>query len=66
LEHILVYVRSGFDEADAMAETVAQGAGHPAMDYGEHEKTYRMFLRLIKCSIIAVSALLVLLAVLWG
>ena len=49
-----------------MAETVAQGAGHPAMDYGEHEKTYRMFLRLIKCSIIAVSALLVLLAVLWG
>ncbi len=57
-----------------MAKTNAQGAAqpamdyaaHPAMDYDEHEKTYRMFLRLIKYSLAAVAALLVLLAALWG
>jgi hypothetical protein len=49
-----------------MSETEAQHAGHPAMDYDEHEKTYRMFLRLIKFSLAGVAAILVLLAALAG
>jgi Bacterial aa3 type cytochrome c oxidase subunit IV len=49
-----------------MADTEAQRAGHPAMDYEEHEKTCRMFLRFTKYSLAAVAALLVLLAALWG
>jgi Bacterial aa3 type cytochrome c oxidase subunit IV len=49
-----------------MTETQAQRAGYPAMDYDEHEKTYRVFLRLIKYSLAGVAAILVLLAALWG
>jgi Bacterial aa3 type cytochrome c oxidase subunit IV len=49
-----------------MADTEAQRAGHPAMDYDEHERTYRMFLRLITYCLAGVSAILVLMAALWG
>lgn len=49
-----------------MAPDHAQSAGHPAMDYDEHEKTYQLFLRLIKYAIIGAAAILVLLAILAG
>ncbi|MCI0600592.1 MAG: aa3-type cytochrome c oxidase subunit IV [Beijerinckiaceae bacterium] len=48
-----------------MAESDAQAAGHPAMDYDEHERTYRLFLQLIKYTIAGVAAVLALLAFLW-
>jgi len=38
-------------------------AGHPAMDYSEHEKTYQMFLVLAKWTSIATAAILVFMAV---
>lgn len=37
-------------------------AGHPAMDYAEHEKTYKMFLFLTKWVTIISAAVLILLA----
>ncbi|MCI0467343.1 MAG: aa3-type cytochrome c oxidase subunit IV [Beijerinckiaceae bacterium] len=49
-----------------MAENDAPSAGHPAMDYDEHEKTYRLFLQLIKYTVLGVAAVLALLAFLWG
>ena len=50
-----------------MAETDARSAGHPAMDYEEHEKkSYRMFLLLIKYSIAGVAVVLCVLAYLLG
>ena len=36
--------------------------GHPDMDYPEHDKTYAMFLWLLKWGAIAAAAILVLLA----
>lgn len=33
--------------------------GHPAMDYDEHTRTYQLFLRLTKITIIGVVLLLV-------
>ncbi|HTV33647.1 MAG TPA: aa3-type cytochrome c oxidase subunit IV [Methylocella sp.] len=45
-----------------MAEEHAQSAGHPAMDYEEHEKTYRLFLKLIKYSMGSVALLLIFMA----
>lgn len=38
-------------------------AGHPAMDYAEHEKTYQMFLVLAKWTAVATAAILVFMAV---
>ncbi|MFN3891683.1 MAG: aa3-type cytochrome c oxidase subunit IV [Beijerinckiaceae bacterium] len=38
-------------------------AGHPAMDYAEHEKTYKMFLTLAKWTTIGTVAILVLMAI---
>ena len=49
-----------------MAENEASSAAHPAMDYDAHEKSYRMFLRLIKYSAAGAATILVLLAFLWG
>lgn len=49
-----------------MAENDAQSPGHPAMDYAEHEKTYRMFIQLTKYAIAGVVLLLVLLAFFLG
>ncbi|MDP2357880.1 MAG: aa3-type cytochrome c oxidase subunit IV [Beijerinckiaceae bacterium] len=37
-------------------------AGHPAMDYSEHEKTYKLFLVLAKWTTIVSVAILVLMA----
>jgi hypothetical protein len=52
--------------AGTMAENHAQTANHPAMDYAEHEKTYRMFIRAIKWTVAGVVLLLVLLAAFLG
>jgi Bacterial aa3 type cytochrome c oxidase subunit IV len=49
-----------------MTEDHAQAAGHPAMDYAEHEKTYRLFLQCIKYTIAGVVLLLVMLAFFLG
>jgi hypothetical protein len=49
-----------------MAENHAQSANHPVMDYDEHEKTYRMFIRAIKWTVAAVAVLLALLAAFLG
>ncbi|MEJ1160977.1 aa3-type cytochrome c oxidase subunit IV [Prosthecomicrobium sp. N25] len=38
-------------------------AEHPAMDYAEHEKTYRMFLALTKWGTISIIVLLILMAI---
>ena len=38
-------------------------AGHPDMDYAEHEKTYNMFLVLAKWTTIGCVAILVFMAV---
>lgn len=37
--------------------------GHPAMDYVEHEKTYKLFLKLSVVILASVVALMALLAV---
>jgi hypothetical protein len=39
--------------------------GHPDMDYGEHERTYRFFIKLIKYGSIVVTLLLIFMAWLW-
>jgi hypothetical protein len=49
-----------------MVEEHALTAGHPDMDYAEHEKTYQLFLFLLKYGSIGVVAIIILLAVLWG
>lgn len=36
---------------------------HPAMDYAEHQKTYKLFLKLAFYTIIGVAILMALLAV---
>lgn len=36
--------------------------GHPAMDYVEHEKTYKLFLKLSVVILVSVVALMALLA----
>jgi hypothetical protein len=37
--------------------------GHPAMDYAEHEKTYKLFLKLAVYVLVSVVALMAFLAV---
>jgi Bacterial aa3 type cytochrome c oxidase subunit IV len=49
-----------------MADNDAQPRGHPAMDYDEHEKTYRMFLQLVRYCIACAAAVLTFLAVLFS
>jgi hypothetical protein len=52
--------------AGAMAEHQPHSPGHPAMDYEEHEKTYRMFIQGIKYTVAGVVVLLALLAFFLG
>ncbi|QBR72801.1 aa3-type cytochrome c oxidase subunit IV [Beijerinckiaceae bacterium] len=49
-----------------MAENHAQPAGHSGMDYDEHEKTYRMFIRLIQYAVAGSVLVLAFLAFFWG
>ena len=37
--------------------------GHPAMDYAEHERTYKLFLKLTVYLVVGVIALMALLAI---
>jgi hypothetical protein len=46
-----------------MSTDHTQPAGHPDMDYAEHERTYQIFLRLVKYTIIGVVTILILLAI---
>lgn len=47
-----------------MAEQHAVSAdGHPDMDYAEHESTYRLFVGLLKYSIVGIVIILILLAI---
>ena len=39
------------------------GAGHPAMDYAEHERTYKMFIGMAKWGTILMVSLMVFRAV---
>jgi len=41
---------------------VAIAGGHPDMDYPEHEKTYKLFLGLVKYGLIGVILLVLILA----
>ncbi len=37
--------------------------GHPAMDYAEHERTYKLFIKLTVYAIVGVIALMAVLAI---
>jgi hypothetical protein len=48
-----------------MAEHHAVSAeGHPDMDYAEHESTYRLFIGMLKYSVVGIVAILIVLALL--
>lgn len=49
-----------------MAEDHAHPVGQPDRDFAEHERTYHLFLQLVKYSVIGVVALLALLAFFLG
>ena len=49
-----------------MVDDKALSTGHPDMDYAEHEKTYALFLWLLKNLAIGVVIILIILAFLWG
>ena len=40
-----------------------KAAGHPAMDYAEHERTYKLFISLSKWTVIFNVVLLILMAI---
>jgi hypothetical protein len=42
---------------------IDRAEGHPAMDYAEHERTYKLFLKLTAYLIISVVVLMALLAI---
>ena len=42
---------------------IDRAEGHPAMDYAEHERTYKLFLKLTVYLIISVVVLMALLAI---
>jgi hypothetical protein len=46
-----------------MADHHAASAGHPAMDYAEHEKTYRLFVSMTKWGTVAMVILMIVMAV---
>jgi hypothetical protein len=55
------------DETEGrMAENTPVVAGHPDMDYAEHEATYELFLKLLKFVAIGVVCVLIFLAFMWG
>jgi hypothetical protein len=42
---------------------IDRAEGHPAMDYAEHERTYKLFVKLTVYLIISVAVLMALLAI---
>lgn len=49
-----------------MANDHAQSVGPSELDYDEHEKTYKLFLRLVTFSIVGAAGILILLAFIAG
>lgn len=49
-----------------MADDTTTPAGHPDMDYAEHEATYAFFLKITKYGAIAVILIILFLAFMWG
>ena len=49
-----------------MADNSHVTAGHPDMDYAEHEATYRLFLSLTKYVATGVVLIVIFLAYMWG
>ena len=49
-----------------MAEDLSKPAGHPDMDYAEHEATYALFIKLAKIVLVAVILIMIFLAYMWG
>ena len=49
-----------------MVDNQVLSTGHPDMDYPEHEKTYHLFLWLLKNGAIGVVVILIILAFIWG
>ena len=49
-----------------MANQTPVSAGHPDMDYAEHEATYMLFLKLLKAGSIGVVLVILFLAFMWG
>jgi Bacterial aa3 type cytochrome c oxidase subunit IV len=45
-----------------MATTMPAAAGHPDMDYAEHERTFHGFVALVKWSVVFLVVLLILMA----
>ena len=46
-----------------MAETHAIHDAHPPMDYVEHERTYTLFLKMLKYAVIFLVCLLIFMAI---
>jgi hypothetical protein len=46
-----------------MADSHAISDAHPEMDYAEHERTYRLFLKMLKYGVIFLVCLLIFMAV---
>lgn len=49
-----------------MTDSNPVSAGHPDMDYAEHESTYALFTSLIKWGLGFVILILIFLAFMWG
>lgn len=49
-----------------MTEIPSASAGHPDMDYAEHEATFALFMTLMKWVIGVVVLILIFLAYMWG
>lgn len=49
-----------------MADNTRGSAGHPDMDYAEHDATYHLFLKLLKYVAGFVVLILIFLAFMWG
>ena len=49
-----------------MADNTPVSAGHPDMDYAEHEATYALFLKLLKVVAVFVICVILFLAFMWG
>ena len=54
---------NGVSEAKGSGMKIDPSEGHPAMDYAEHEKTYKLFLKLTLWTIIGVVIIMALLAI---
>jgi hypothetical protein len=49
--------------ADNHGNHAGNTGGHPAMDYAEHEKTYKLFVQLTKWGIVSNVVILILMAI---